>query len=215
MSDTQTVEPFALVKERCLLAHLNLRAEKHGDESEPALDIKLELTTANSVLKKLAPGLLDALYDFDKQTDIEDEFKRKLRFPLLGVLPWDLEVPRTKLTVTDIDGYAVVLTDGRANKFRIQALDGGSVKLVFRCQFSQPDEDAAASLMRVLQQNVTVDLESVAPAEEPDNFQQADLLGQEPHSAARTEAEKLFNPAGAQSPEELIGLQPEAPPEPA
>ena len=207
-----TQEQFSLVNERVLLAHLNLRAEKHGDESEAALDVKFELTTANSILKKLAPGLLDALYDFDKQVDVEDDFKRKLRFPLIGVLPWDLELPRTRLVVSDVDGYDITLADGKTNKFRITALDGGTVKIVFRCQFSAPDEDAVASLMRVLQQSVSIDLESVAPEEKPDNFEQADLLSQEPKSEARREAEALFNPVGAQSPEELIGLETEPAP---
>ena len=213
MSDT--VEQFALVKERVLLAHLNVRAEKHGEDSEPALDIKFELTTSNSVLKKLNPALLDALYDFDKQVDVEDDFKRKLRFPLLGVLPWDLELPRTKLTVHDAEfpEHDVTLVDGKTNKFRITALDGGTVKLVFRCQFSAPEEDAVAALMRVLQQPVPISLVIEAPAAEPDNFQQADLLGQEPHSEARREAEALFNPIGAQSPEELVGLEQEEAPE--
>lgn len=213
MSDI--IEPFTLVNERALLAHMNVRAEKHGDESEPALDIRFDLTTSNSILKKLAPGLLDALYDFDKQSDIEDDFKRKLRFPLLGVLPWDLELPRTKLTISDVDGFDVVLSDGKTNKFRIEAMDGGSVKMVFRCQFSAPDEDHVASLMRVLQQDVRISLESVAPVEEPDNFQQALNLGSAPEqqSDARKEAEKMFNPAGAQSPEELVGLTPEPAPE--
>jgi len=209
MSDNQnTIEPFALVKERVLFAHMNLRTEKHGDESEPALDVKFELTTANSVLKKLNPELLGALYDFDKQADVEDDFKRKLRFPLLGVLPWDLELPRTKLTVHDVDGNDIALHDGRTNKFRIEALDGGTVKLIFRCQFSQPDEDAVASLMRVLQQDVPISLESVAPVEKPDNFEQADLLSQGEHSEARKEAESLFNPVGAQSPEALLEIDP-------
>lgn len=208
-------EPFNLVNERVHLAHLNLRAEKHGDESEPALDIKFELTTANSILKKLAPGLLDALYEFDKQADVEDDFKRKLRFPLMGALPWDLELLRTKLRVIDVDGYDITLHDGKTNKFRIKALDGGTVELTFRCQFSAPDEDSAASLMRVLQQHVRIDLESVAPEEAPDNFQQALELGNAPahQSDARREAEALFNPVGAQSPEELVGLTPEPAPE--
>jgi hypothetical protein len=214
MSQTQnTAEAFTLVKERVFFAHMNLRSEKHGDESEPALDVKFELTTANSVLKKLSPDLLDALYDFDKQADVEDDFKRKLKFPLLGVLPWDLELPRTMLTVHDVDGNDITLYDGKTNKLRIEALDGGTVKLVFRCQFSAPDEDAVASLMRVLQQDVPISLESVALAEKPDNFQQADLLSQEPHSAARQEAESLFNPVGAQSPEDLLELAPEPAPE--
>lgn len=211
MSDTQN-EEFQLVEERVFFAHMNLRSEKHGDESEPALDVKFELTTSNSVLKKLNPALLAALYEKDRQGDIEDDFLRKLRFPLLGVLPWDLELLRTKLTVHDVDGYDITLDDGKTNKFRIEALDGGTVKLIFRCQFSAPDEDAVASLLRVLQQDVPISLESAAPIEKPDNFEQADLLSQEPHSEARKEAESLFNPVGAQSPEALLELEPEDPP---
>lgn len=214
MNDTN--EAFQLVKERVLFAHMNLRSEKHGDESEPALDCKFELTTSNSVLKKLDAGLLPALYERDKQGDIEHDFLRKLRFPLLGVLPWDLELSRARLTVHDVDfeDDDITLSDGKVNKFRIEALDGGTVKLVFRCQFSAPDEDAVAAMMRVLQQDVPISLEMLAPEKQPDNFQQAELSGLEPPSAAREEAEKHFrNPAGAQSPEELVGLEPEPAPE--
>jgi hypothetical protein len=200
-------EPFELVKERALLAHMNLRTEKHGDESEPALDLKFDLSLSNSVLKKLAPGLLEALYEQDRQNDIEDDFLRKAKFPMLGVLPWDLELSRASLTVHDVDGVALTLDGGKANKFRITALDGGTVNLVFRCQFSQPDEDAVAALMRVLQQPVHISLTQALPEAKPDNFAQADLLSQAPHSEARAEAEKLFNPVGAQSPEELLALE--------
>ena len=86
MSDTQN-EEFQLVEERVFFAHMNLRSEKHGDESEPALDVKFELTTSNSVLKKLNPALLGALYEKDRQGDIEDDFLRKLRFPRLRLVP--------------------------------------------------------------------------------------------------------------------------------
>lgn len=212
MSDT--TEEFQLVNERVFFAHMNLRSEKHGDESEPALDVKFELTTSNQVLKKLSAGLLPALYEQDRQADIEDEFLRKLRFPLFGVLPWGLELLRTKLIVHDIDGNDITLDDGKTNKFRIEALDGGTVKLIFRCQFSAPDEDAVASLMRMLQQDVPISLESAAPIAKPDNFQQADLLSQEPQSEAGKALASLFsNPVGAQSPETLLELQTEPAPE--
>lgn len=47
------MQDFYLTKERALLAHLNTRTELHGDEEQPACDLKLELSLHNSVLNKL------------------------------------------------------------------------------------------------------------------------------------------------------------------
>lgn len=65
----------------------------------------------------------------------------------------------------------------------------------FRVQFSKPDEDQVARLMRVLNQKVPVTLECVDEEEKGDNFDQVEqlpLTGTEP-SAARLEAESLFS----------------------
>lgn len=206
-------EPFSLHKERARFAHLNIRAENHGDEKEAACDLKFEATFSNSILKKIKPGLLESFYEHDKQRDVEADFLRKLKHPMIGTLSYDLEIPRTVLRIHDAFNEAddVILGDGKTNKFKITMLDGGTVKLAFRCQFSQPDEDSIASLMRVYQQVVSISLQCKEEEAKPDNFEQVDLVTQAEHSEARKKAESLFAEAPAEdplalTPETVVGL---------
>lgn len=207
---TEAQEPFALVKERCTLKSLNIRAEKHGDEDIPAVDIDFSLTTSNSILKKLDARLLPLLYTHDKQMDIQDEFMRKLQFPLLGVLSWGLELLRMRLEVHDVESDAnnVVMAGGKLKKVKINAKDGGTVEVSFQVQFSKADMDDAAKLARVLMHDVPVTLHQEAAAEEPDNFQQALELGQEPMSEGRAAAEAAFKapPSDLQIDQAAAGL---------
>lgn len=187
-------EPFSLTKERFQLASINTRGEKHGEDRVPALDLKFSATLSNSILLKLHPGLRDALYVQDRQTDIEADYGRKLRFPLLGTMPYDLEMPRVQLRVHDCDSDEndVVLLDGKANKFRITPMEGGSVAIAFRVQFSDYDTDVLAGLARVLQQAVPISLSCEAEEEKGDNFEQVEKVTQAPMSAARLAAEDMF-----------------------
>lgn len=201
-------EPFALVKERVLFVNMNIRAENHGDEKEPACDLKFELSAPNSILKKIRPGLLESFYEGDRQqADIEGDFLRKLKHPQIGALSYDWEIPRTVLRIHDAtdEFQDVVLGGGKTNKFRLTMLDGGTVKIGFRCQFSKPDEDSIAALMRVLSQNVPISLTSEEEEVKADNFEQADLLSQAPHSEARAEAEALFK--SAPTPEDIVNAE--------
>lgn len=127
------------------------------------------------------------------------------------------KLEHVKLTVHD-DEFPVrtaVLQDGKIKAFNFEMLDGGTVEITFTVSFSAPDEDEITKVRLMLFQKVPISLEIVLPEPEPDNFQQALELGSDPatHSEARKEADKLFsNPVGAQSPEELLGLNVEDPP---
>ncbi len=188
-------EPFSLTKERFTLSSINTRGEKHGDERVPALDLKFTATLSNSILLKLHPGLRDALYVQDRQRDIESDYGRKLKFPLLGTMPYDLEVPRVKLRVHDCDSESndVVLSDGKANKFKIAPMEGGSVAIAFRVQFSDYDTDVLAALARVLQQSVPISLASESSEAEPETIEeQVEKATKKPKSAALLAAEAAF-----------------------
>lgn len=188
-------EPFSLTKEKFVLASINTRGEKHGDERVPALDLKFTATLSNSILLKIHPGLRDSLYVQDRQRDIEKDYGRKLKFPLLGTIPYELEIPRVRLRVHDCDSEAndVVLIDGKANKFKITAMEGGSVAIAFRVQFSDYDTDVLAALARVLQQTVPISLASEAAEIEPETTEEkVDRVTQAPKSAARLAAEAMF-----------------------
>lgn len=128
---------------------------------------------------------------------VDSDHMPHLRYPLLGQQTWELEIPRTLLRIHDVDNekHDVVLSGGKTNKFQLTMMNGGTVKWKFRVQFSQPDEDSIAKLMRVMNQVVPVTLECADEDQETDNFEkveQLSLTGTGP-SAARLEAESLFD----------------------
>lgn len=187
-----SITTFELVNEKCMLAHVNVRTEMHGDERHRAYDLKFTKDFGNAVLKKFHPELLDTFYSASKQTDIEADYKPDLRFGLMGAVAWDLEIPRTLLTIHDPDGNDLVLGDGKTNKFKFEMLDGGTVKMSFRCQFPELEEDDVAKMLRALNETVPISLSCKAPEEQPDNFKQAELAGMTPPSEARLKAEEAF-----------------------
>lgn len=194
-----SITAFELVSEKCMLAHVNVRTEMHGDERHRAYDLKFTKDFPNAVLKKFHPDLLDTFYAASKQSDIDADYKPNLKFGLMGAVAWDLEIPRTMLTIHDPDGRDLVLGDGKTNKFKFEMLDGGTVKMSFRCQFPELEEDDVAKMLRALNETVPISLSCKELEEKPDNFQQADLLAQEPMSEAREKAEAAFTvsaPAG-------------------
>lgn len=210
MSDT---EDFYLTKDRMTL-NVNKRNETHGDVKVAAYDAVLTGDFPNAVLMKLDQALRGVFYAPDDQADIEQDYFPNLRFPLIGPIAWGLEKSRMTLVVHDAEfpHEDLYLTGKDIKDIKLTFKEGGTVAMKLRVVLGQMEEAALLKLLRIDNQTVPVSLWQAAMEEQPDNFQQADLLGQEPHSAARAEAESLFNPAGAQSPEELIGLEPEAPP---
>lgn len=195
------IDIFALVKERCLLSNLNIRTEMHGDEREAACDLNFSFSSANNLLSKLHPDLRAMFYRADDTRDlVNPDHMPHLRFPLLGPQTYELEIPRTRLRVHDAEdaSHDVVLGGGKTNKFKLIMKQGGTVEWSFRCQFSKPDEDSIAKLMRVLNQVVPISLECADEEEKADNFEQVEKITKAPHSAARVEAESLFSapPAG-------------------
>jgi hypothetical protein len=192
------IELFTLVRERCLLGNLNIRTEMHGDEREAAIDLKFSFSSANNLLSKLHADLRAAFYRPNDTRDlVNPDHMPHLKFPMLGAQSYELEIPRTRLRVHDAEDatHDVVLGGGKTNKFKLVLKEGGTVDWEFRCQFSKPDEDSVAKLMRVLNQVVPISLECADVEEEPDNFQkveQLSLTGTAP-SAARLEAESLFD----------------------
>src|SRR5215203_1272227 len=151
-----SIETFELVKEKCTLSHVNVRTKMHGEDRVRAYDLKFQKDFGNAVLKKFHPDLLDTFYSAAKQSDIDANYKPDLKFGRMGAVAWDLEIPRTMLTIHDIDGNDLVLVDGKTNKFKFEMLDGGTVKMSFRCQFSELDEDDAAKILRALNETVPI-----------------------------------------------------------
>lgn len=155
------------------LAHINMRLEKHGDDSVTALDLKFIRTAPNSELKLLHPKLQAMLYWRSKMTndqrDIEgvEQILPDLRFPELGTLAWDLEMT-ARITIETGTG-SIVFNPVKVNQFRIDPLQGGSVETTFRVQTSEIPAGALDALSRMLDSDVQITLEphTEKPSEAP------------------------------------------------
>jgi hypothetical protein len=153
--------------QKAYLANVNIRAEIHGEEREPAGDLKFELDVANDVLSELHPALKSTFYHYDeaRPADLADQGKRDevgflphLRLPeLSGPIRWSEEMDRMKLTVRQ--GKAeIVLSDVKVNNVQFEPRDGGTVAFQFRVQ-AHPDARAFGALAVLVQTEVTISLE--------------------------------------------------------
>lgn len=152
-----------------LLAHVTVRSEVHGEEREPAGDIRLESDLPNDFLNVFSPDLKRLLYCFDKgrERDLADQgkahepgFAPDLRLPkLVSPLKWDEEIAGARVTVR-VAGtkQEVVLQPAKVNEFRFSPLDGGTVSFSMRVQY-HPGEREAGKLAVLVQQEVEVTLE--------------------------------------------------------
>jgi hypothetical protein len=159
--------------QKMLLANVNARSEVHGEEREPAGDLKLEAFLPNDVLVEFDPALRSLLYYFDEsqQRDLVDEGKKgdanylpDLRLPkLVGPFRWDDEMLGATISLrVRGEKSRVELADAKVNNFTIEVQEGGTVLLSFRVQ-AHPDERKFGKLCTLIQRDVEVTL---IPAEE-------------------------------------------------
>lgn len=148
------------------IEHINVRDENHGDEKVTAIDVKLSMECSNHILALFHPLMRLWLYfkssspasrteqpalDLEEPNDLPD-----LRFPHLDPLKWheDLE-GRTLVLDYGIGGSSnVKFADCKANEFKIECKQGGTVKLTWRVQCSQPGERAIGKLAGILKHQV-------------------------------------------------------------
>jgi len=208
-------EPFYLTRDR-MLVKVKLRTEKHGDEDVNAYDVILAGAFPNAVLLKLDPDLRPHLYTQEQDDLVDGQTFNTLRFPQLGAFDWKLDMSRMELTIHDeeFEHESITFTGKDADRFNFGLLAGGTVNFGLRVKIGVVEDDhQLTKLLRASHQELLISLRQVAPDEEGDLFDKAEQAGQAPHSDARREAESLFNPIGAQSPDELFGLHPEPAPE--
>jgi hypothetical protein len=154
------------------LANVNIRAEKDGDDPVLAIDLALQIDLAAERVDDIVPGLHAFLYDgaaVPAQGQIPGtERATELRFPSLGPLTLDKDLPGFALTVAMEHGIgdptSVDLEDVELGKFKIAAKTGGTVLLTCRAQ-ARPNEEQLATLATMLEQAVTLTLTPPAAAE--------------------------------------------------
>jgi len=165
---------FHLSTHECKLAHINIREEKHGEESRTAVDVKLSAVVPNDFLSYLHPSLKSALYARpDAQQDLVNDpgHLPKLRFEGLPELRWVGSFSAFATIHGAKPSQDLVLT-GQIDKLVLAPMDGGSVGITFRLQ-ALPDPVAVGKLSGLLGALVRV---SVSPQEVEDMEEPAGSL---------------------------------------
>ena len=161
---------FALIEPTTVtIEHINLRDERHGDDSVPAIDLKLSMEASNEVLALFDPEPKRCLYckgagapepqqSLDGMVPAVD--LPNLRWPHLDPLKWSEDLTGRTLTIDyGLGGESCIrITDCTANNFRIEPKEGGTVRLTWRVQRSQPDERAIGKLAGLLKRQVEATL---------------------------------------------------------
>lgn len=164
---------FSLDRDTCKLVNFNPRAELHGEDREPAADLKLELRAENGILSEFHPSLRSALYRAaDASSDLADQGMDEpslptLRFPKMGALKWDLEIVGCTLTIHYGTGGKsdIVLPDATADGFSFTLHEGGMVDITFRVR-CHPDEKQAGKIYTLQQREIEVTLAPPEDAQE-------------------------------------------------
>ena len=127
------------------------RIEKRGDEDVPAVSLSVELTTANTILDDIDPGLRHALY---KAVESQDELPGVE--PATPVLRTN-SIDKVSLT-TSHEGWRLFVDDGiddttpmafggvKVDKLSVDAKQGGSIVLKMRLGTSDVDAEKLGKL---------------------------------------------------------------------
>ena len=170
---------FDLTDHKAKLSNVNPRAEMHGDQPKPAVDLMIEAACPNTVLNSFHPELRAMLYKKDENPDlvdqvIEGDSMTALRMPKLGTLKYDQEY--TGYTVTVDYGMGgdsnIVLSDVKVDKFKFTAQEGGTVTVQCRI-IAHPDEKDIGPLCNFIQRDIILSITPPAPTTVQELFGEA------------------------------------------
>lgn len=148
---------FTLKKKSAVLAHINIRDEKHGEDNVLAMDLKITLDLPNTFLNEVAPGLLPALYKAeDGQAALLDDG----HMPALSFVGMEPVVFNTGIVDADFVIHGAKKEDNIAFKAKIKKItldckQGGTVAVMFKAQVL-PEPDQAGLLPVLLGNDIKV-----------------------------------------------------------
>lgn len=161
---------FALENQQALVASVNPRMEKHGEDGVLACDVKVELNAAHSILDAFDGDLLKLLFRKASVGEQQSLLQGRdaltgLKFPLLQPLRWDQEFTGYSLSIANGMGLSepLVCEGVELKKFQIEPLEGGTVKLTFNV-VCHPDAEQMGQLCELIQEQVELTLEAPAAA---------------------------------------------------
>ena len=155
---------FHTDREPAELQALTTYSEKHGDERESGLALKLSLTMPNTVLDLFDPQLRPAFYrandTISAQTDEPqaDTPTPVLRFSALAGLRWTKQIVGAVVEIgsEDLLGECQVrVTEATVDNFAFNLLEGGSVETTLRVK-CKPDPEDVGALYERLRKTVLV-----------------------------------------------------------
>jgi hypothetical protein len=191
------------------LASVTNRTEKHGDEDVPAVTLAVEITTANTILDGICPGLRHALY---KAVEGQEQLPGiELSTPVLR----SNVIEKVQLT-TAHEGWRLQVDDGiddttpmdfegvKVDKLKVDAKQGGFITLGVRLGTSDVDSERLGKLAMHNGQSIWIKL--LKPEPKPEGATEAtgaEIDGTKGHpGAAGASAEDLFAAAGTSDDEE-------------
>lgn len=146
------------------LANVNPRAEKHGEDTKPALDLKIEAMCPSSALIHFHSELRQHLFKKDENPDLVDQVTEgesltQLRYPKLGPLKWDWEgIGYTAVVDYGLGGASnIVLEEVKLDHFCFEPQNGGSVAITFRMTV-HADADDVGKLCEFIQRDIELKL---------------------------------------------------------
>lgn len=154
------------------LATFTIRSEKHGEDDVLAFSMGLKITTANTFLDLLAPGLRDALF---KAVEGQDQLPGVepatplLRCKTIDTINLDRSFEGWTLSVPHgIDEDTPITIGGaKIDKWRVTPLEGGSVEVSCRIGSNDVDETELGKLGGKLGQEIEFTLTAPKVSEPP------------------------------------------------
>jgi hypothetical protein len=146
---------FQMISQQCKIAHVDLREEKHGDESVTAVDLKLQASVSNDFLSYLSPRLKGSLYDKPdgsvQGTLVHDNpgYMPRLLYPQLPALAWVGEMLKAQVVLHGAKKKDDIVVTADVNKLRLECMDGGTVIVSFRIQVI-PEASVLGKLVALL-----------------------------------------------------------------
>lgn len=167
-----SIEKFTTVQ----LVHVSVRAEMHGQEPVPALDIKFRLVGSNNLLSMFDSGLKSVLYKavsgpddepeldgIDPTTDMPELRSASIEMPISLNREY---LGRNLVIDFGLGGKSnIELTSCDVDTFKINAKEGGTVEIDFRVQASGVDEKALGKIGGLVKHDVKITLLASAEAD--------------------------------------------------
>lgn len=147
---------LSFTKQKAFLSNVNLRGEKHGPDTKPAVDLAIDIESPNTLLEVLEPGMLGAFYVVDAtQPQLIEAHPTSLRLKtIVPMVAWKKEYPGYSCAIGHgiDDDSALIFDDVTLGKFVVEMKDGGTVVLSCRVQVHPVDGQIDALALKIQQQ---------------------------------------------------------------